>query len=405
MQTQITPSFRDTPEGREADAILRSCVHCGFCTATCPTYQLLGDELDGPRGRIYLIKQMFEGQPVTGKTRLHLDRCLTCRSCETTCPSGVRYGRLLDLGRERVEAAAPRAPLSRLQRFLLRKVFPYPALVAPLLRLARMVAPALPSGLRKQVPKEQSVLEWPADTRPRRMLVLEGCVQSVATPRTNAAAARVLDGIGIQLIVSKDAGCCGAVSHHLSATDEALAFFRRNIDAWWPHVEQGVEAIVITASGCGTVVNDYGALLEHDPDYREKAKRISELSRDIGEVLSDEGVVDQITFSTGRRVAFHSPCTLQHGQQLNGIVESILKRAGFTLTDVPDDHLCCGSAGTYSILQPKLSGKLRENKLQALQSDRPELIATANIGCQMHLAGTSDVPVKHWIELLDEAMA
>ncbi|MCG6867162.1 MAG: glycolate oxidase subunit GlcF [Gammaproteobacteria bacterium] len=403
MQTQISSPFRDTPQGREADSILRSCVHCGFCTATCPTYQLLGDELDGPRGRIYLIKQMFEGQPVTRKTRQHLDRCLTCRSCETTCPSGVRYGRLLDLGRERIETAAPRNPLSRAQRFMLRKLFPYPARVAPLLRLARMLAPVLPAGLRRQVPEPQPDLERIVHPHPRRMLVLEGCVQSVATPRTNAAAARILDRLGIQLDSTPQAGCCGAVSHHLSATEEALGFFRRNIDAWWPHVEQGAEAIVITASGCGTVVKEYGSLLKHDPVYRDKANRISELAMDIAEVLNKEGLPTQRTVSDGQRVAFHSPCTLQHGQQLNGVVEDILQRAGFTLTAVPDAHLCCGSAGTYSILQPELSARLRANKLRALEGDTPEAIATANVGCQMHLASESTVPVRHWIELVDEA--
>jgi glycolate oxidase iron-sulfur subunit len=404
MQTRLSSEFINTPEGQEADRILRACVHCGFCTATCPTYQLLGDELDGPRGRIYLIKQMLEGEPVSDKTRLHLDRCLTCRACETTCPSGVRYGRLADIGREIVERKVPRSGFASMQRLLLRKLMPFPKRFAPLLRAGQWLKPLLPGALRNKVPDVQRAGAWPSRSHARRMLALAGCVQSVATPETNAAAARVLDRLGIELVVAGEAGCCGAVSHHLSAQQEGLDFMRRNIDAWWPYMEQGVEAIVITASGCGAVVKEYGELLQHDKAYADKAKRVSALARDISEVLGGESLPAIKARAAQRKVAFHSPCTLQHGQQLNGRVEEILGRAGLQLTAVADAHLCCGSAGTYSILQPVLSRQLLDNKLGALQQGKPEVIATANIGCQLHLASASKVPVKHWIELLDEAL-
>lgn len=404
MQTRLSSEFIDTPDGEEADSILRACVHCGFCTATCPTYQLLGNELDGPRGRIYLIKQMLEGAAVSEKTRLHLDRCLTCRACETTCPSGVRYARLADIGREIAERKVPRGVVESALRKLLRKLLPYPRRFAPLLRAGQWLQPVLPDALRRKVPAVQNPGDWPLRTHARRMLVLAGCVQSVATPATNAASARVLDRLGIRLIAAADAGCCGAVSQHLSAQQEGCAFMRRNIDAWWPYIEQGVEAIVITASGCGAVVKDYGELLRHDAAYADKAKRVSALAKDISEILAAEELPVSVTPAAGTRVAFHSPCTLQHGQQLNNIVEPLLQRAGFQLAAVRDAHLCCGSAGTYSILQPALSKQLLDNKLGALQQDAPDVIATANIGCQLHLAGASRVPVKHWIELLDEAL-
>ncbi|MDY6980726.1 MAG: glycolate oxidase subunit GlcF [Pseudomonadota bacterium] len=402
MQTNISQQYLNTPEGREANDILRACVHCGFCTATCPTYQLLGDELDGPRGRIYLIKQALEGNAVTHKTQQHLDRCLTCRACETTCPSGVRYGRLVEIGRELVEEKVSRGKFETLQRWLLRKIVPYPRRFTPLLRAGNLVKNLLPKTLREQVPAPQTAGPRPDKTHTRKMLVLEGCVQSVSTPGTNAAAARVLDRLGIELISAERAGCCGAVSHHLSAAEEGLDFMRSNIAAWWPHIEAGAEAIVITASGCGAMVKEYGDLLKHDPAYAKQAARVSELARDISEVLRDEDLSQLDVNSAGyNKVAFHSPCTLQHGQQLNGVVESILQNAGFTLTDVPDSHLCCGSAGTYSILQPALSNQLRDNKLAALQQDEPDVIVTANIGCQMHLGSKAGKPVKHWIELLD----
>jgi glycolate oxidase iron-sulfur subunit len=403
VQTRITQEFAATPEGREADAILRSCVHCGFCTATCPTYRLLGDELDGPRGRIYLIKQALEGTPVGPRTRLHLDRCLSCRACETTCPSGVRYGRLADIGREVIEKNVPRGPVAAAGRLLLRLVVPHPRRFAPLLGLARAARGVLPETLRRRVPVRQRPGVRPMRDHPRRMVVLEGCVQSVVTPATNAAASRVLDRMGIALRPARGAGCCGAVSHHLAATAEARQFARANIDAWWPHVENGAEAIVMTAGGCGTMVKEYGDLLADDPAYADKARRVSDMTRDLAEVVAAEGVPAGCRPACGP-VAYQSPCSIQHAQRLDGVVEKVLTGAGFTLTPVPDAHQCCGSAGTYSLLQPDFAGRLLDLKLAALGTGDPAVIATANVGCQLHLAGRAERPVRHWIELLDEAL-
>lgn len=403
MQTSLVDAIKQTPEGAEADAILRSCVHCGFCTATCPTYQLLGDELDGPRGRIYLIKNVLEGQAVTATTQRHLDRCLTCRACETTCPSGVRYGRLAEIGKEIVEHHVARPWHQRLLRRTLRTILPYPKRFSLLLRTGQIMRRWLPPALARKVPAAQQSGAWPAGTHARKMLVLEGCAQRSATPNTNASAARVLNRLGITLIRTPLAQCCGALSLHLSARDEALHFMRANIDAWWPHVESGCEAIMISASGCGTVVRDYGVHLAHDSAYATKAARISALAHDIGEILAKEDLTPLGTLPA-QRVAFHAPCTLQHGQKLPNLVEPILTRLGVTLTQIPDSHLCCGSAGTYSILQPQLSQQLLRNKVSALHSDQPQVIATANVGCQLHLATAAGVPVKHWIELIDEAL-
>lgn len=402
MQTNISEKFLNNPDIKDAESILRSCVHCGFCTATCPTYQLLGDELDGPRGRIYLIKQVLEGNEISSKTQSHLDRCLTCRSCETTCPSGVRYGRLVEIGREIVDQQVPRSMLQRIPRILLRKIVPYPTRFAPLYKLGLLFRPILPATLKRKLPVPQTSGQTPAVTKDRKMLVLQGCVQSVVTPQTNQAASRILQKLDIELITAPDAGCCGAVSHHLSAAEEGLDFMRRNIDAWWPFIEQGTEAIIITASGCGAVVKDYAELLKHDQQYAEKAKKVSALAKDVSEILRDEDLSSLTPNQPAIKIAFHSPCTLQHGQKLNGVVEKILANAGFTLTEVQDPHLCCGSAGTYSILQAKLSQQLLDNKLSALQNGQPELIATANIGCQVHMASKADVPVKHWLEVLDD---
>ncbi len=410
MQTNISEKFLNNPDINDAENILRSCVHCGFCTATCPTYQLLGDELDGPRGRIYLIKQVLEGNALSSKTQSHLDRCLTCRACETTCPSGVRYGRLVEIGREIVDQQVPRSLLQTIPRILLRKIVPYPQRFAPIYKLGLLFRPLLPATLKRKLPLPKVSRPMPAVAKQRKMLLLQGCVQSVVTPQTNQAASQILQKLDIELITAPDAGCCGAVSHHLSAAEEGLDFMRRNIDAWWPHiepeVEQGAEAIIITASGCGTVVKDYAELLKHDRQYADKAKKVSALAKDVSEILRDE---DLSSLDTSRaddrsdiKVAFHSPCTLQHGQKLNGVVENILRNAGFTLTGVQDPHLCCGSAGTYSILQAKLSQQLLDNKLSALQNGQPDIIATANIGCQMHMASKAQVPVKHWLEVLDE---
>lgn len=410
MQTNLADFIKDTPEGQEANAILRACVHCGFCNATCPTYQLLGDELDGPRGRIYLIKQVLEGAKATAKTQLHLDRCLSCRACETTCPAGVNYGRLLDIGREIVKRQAERDPIAILSRKTLRKTLLSPSLFDPLLRAGQIARPFLPGFLKDKVPRRYSGGAWPAARHPRKMLVLDGCVQPALAPNINAAAARVLDRIGISLLRAERAGCCGALSYHLDAQEEGLDSMRRNVDAWWPHVERGVEAIVMTASGCGVTVKEYGRLLAHDVRYAAKAERISTLAKDISEIVAAEP--DQIGIllrnskpgTRNPKLAFHSPCTLQHGMRITGVVEKILAAAGFELTPAPDSHLCCGSAGAYSILQPALAKRLLANKVKALESGAPAQIATANIGCLMHIQGGAALPVRHWIEVLDEVL-
>jgi len=407
MQTNLADFIRNTPQGREADSILRKCVHCGFCTATCPTYQLLGDELDGPRGRIYLIKQVLEGRQATAKTQLHLDRCLSCRSCETTCPSGVEYGRLLDIGRGVVERQVGRGTAETLLRRSLRATIAEGAVFSPLLKLGQMMRPLLPGALRRKVPSAVAARPWPVSAHARRMLVLEGCAQPSLAPNTNAAAARVLDRLGITLVRVQRAGCCGAVSYHLNAHDEGLAYARRNIDAWWPHVLQGAEAIVITATGCATMIADYGHLLAGDPAYADKAARISSLMKDISEIVNAERdrLKPLLTAATLpprlRSVAFHPPCSLQHGLKMKGRIETLLNDLGFALTPVPDSHLCCGSAGTYSILQPELSGRLLKNKVAALTSGAPTAILTANVGCESHLKTALSIPVMHWIEAVD----
>ena len=402
MKTDFHARFRDRPEAREAEAILRACVHCGFCNATCPTYQLLGDERDGPRGRIYLMKQLFEEGSATDKTLKHLDRCLTCLACETTCPSGVQYGRLVDIGRHVVEQQIERPLKTRVLRWSLLKVLPYPKRFTPLLRMGQLFRPLLPRVLRNKIPRRQPRSPWPENAHPRVMVALAGCAQPGATPNTNAAAARVLDKLGITLVEPPQSGCCGAASYHLSDHDAGLEFARRNIDAWWPAVEQGAEAIVITASGCGTMVKDYGHLLAGDAKYAGRAKIISDLSRDLSEVVAGEDLTGLELDDSELKVAVHCPCSLQHGQQLPDTVDNILRGLGFELAATKDKHLCCGSAGTYSILQPTLSQQLLDNKLQALEIDNPDRIVTANVGCQLHLSTKSNRPLTHWIELVDE---
>jgi glycolate oxidase iron-sulfur subunit len=399
MQTELAGFIRDTPEGREAESILRKCVHCGFCTATCPTYQVLGDDLDSPRGRIYLMKRALEGAPVTAKTRLHLDRCLTCRACETTCPSGVRYGRLVDIGRAVVESQTRRGPLERASRAALAYALPRARLFGSALRLGRVMRPLLPARLRAKVPSEiRAPGAWPTPRHRRRMLALAGCVQPALAPSINAAAARVLDRIGISLVEVPGAGCCGALRFHLNDQQQGRDDMRALIDAWWPAVAAGeAEAIVMTASGCGVTVKEYGHLLAQDPDYAAKAQRICALTRDLCEVITP----DRVEGRARGKVAFQSPCTLQHGQQLRGKVEVLLRAAGYELTPVDDAHLCCGSAGTYSLLQPDIATELRSRKLNALSAAAPDVIATANIGCLAHLQGATATPVRHWIELLD----
>ncbi len=404
MQTNLSEQAKRLPRAEEAESILRSCVHCGFCNATCPTYQLIGDELDGPRGRIYLMKQMLEGGEVTQSTQLHLDRCLTCRNCETTCPSGVQYHNLLDIGRDFIEQQVPRTLSERLVRSGLRTVVPRPALFKALLSTGNALRPLMPASLKAHLPREVRAPKARPQTRhARNVLMLEGCVQPSLSPNTNAAAARVLDRLGIGVTPAREAGCCGAVDYHLNAQEAGLDRARRNIDAWWPAIEAGAEAIVQTASGCGAFVKDYGHLLRDDPVYASKAARISALTKDLVEVLRLTEL-EQLDVKADKRMAFHCPCTLQHAQKLGGAVEDVLKRLGFQLTAVPDAHLCCGSAGSYSITQPALSKQLRDNKLTALESGKPEVIVTANIGCQTHLDGAGRTPVRHWIEIVEEAM-
>ena len=410
MQTHFTAEDLQKPHIREADRVLRTCVHCGFCNATCPTYQLLGDERDGPRGRIYLIKEMLEApegsDKVTEETRLHLDRCLTCLNCETTCPSGVEYHKLINIGRAEVERRVPRKASERALRYGLRKALVEPKRFQALLKLGLTFRPLVPGVLRdKMPPAPVDAGKRPEGSRhARQMLILEGCVQPGLSPNTNAATARVLDRLDIGLTPVAEAGCCGAIDFHLNAQDEGRARARANIDAWWPHIESGAEAIVQTASGCGAFVKEYAEILADDPDYADKAARVSELAKDLVEVLRDEAL-DDLEVKQGRRLAFHCPCTLQHAQKLGGAVEGVLTRLGFALTPVADAHLCCGSAGTYSITQPELSKQLRDNKLDNLEAGNPEVIVTANIGCQTHLNGANRTEVRHWIEIVDEALA
>ena len=409
MHTNIHQVFAKTSELNEAREIIGNCVHCGFCTATCPTYQELKDERDGPRGRIYLIKEFLQTGTITEKSRIHLDRCLSCRSCETTCPSGVKYGRLLDIGKALSEQILPRSKLQRLVRWSLAKVLPRAKVFGTLLWLGRMLKPVLPTVIKIKIPERRSASPWPKRSHSRVMLTLAGCTQPATTPNTNAASARVLDKLGISLVEAPKAGCCGAVSHHLSEHQQALAAMRANIDAWWPAIQAGVEAIVITASGCGAMVQDYGQLLAADADYRDKALRVSELCKDLSHILAAEDLSGLNTGNSGAqadetaaKVAFHCPCSLQHALGQAGVVEQILIKMGVNLAATTEQHLCCGSAGTYSLLQPQLSKKLLSNKITALSSEKPQRIVTANIGCQLHLQTGTNVPVDHWIELIDE---
>jgi glycolate oxidase iron-sulfur subunit len=406
MQTNLADFIRGTREGDEAKAILQACVHCGFCTATCPTYQLLGDELDGPRGRIYLMKQVLEGKPATMATQTHLDRCLTCRNCETTCPSGVQYGRLLDIARPIVERQAERPLGQRLQRKALTTVLPRAWLFRPLLRTGQALRGVLPEALRAKVPAAKPAGAWPTTQHARKMLVLDGCVQPAMSPNINAAAGRVFDALGVQLMVARKAGCCGALRYHLNEQERALDDMRRNIDAWWPHVGE-VEAIVMTASGCGVTVKEYGHLLAHDADYAEKAATISALTMDLSELLPafEDELGAKLRGTARPRVAYHPPCTLQHGQKIRGAVERVLKTAGVDVVLCADSHTCCGSAGTYSVTQPALSLPLRDTKLANLAATGAPQIVSANVGCITHLQSGTATPVRHWIELLDELLA
>ncbi len=419
MQTHLAPEFRDTPDGIAAEAILRKCVHCGFCTATCPTYQLLGDELDGPRGRIYLMKQVLEGETPTRKTQLHLDRCLTCRSCESTCPSGVQYGHLVDIGRKIVDAKVPRPFAEKAVRWALKEGLPSP-LFAPAMKLGQAFRGLMPANLQAKVPPRQNAGVWPTQVHDRKVLMLAGCVQPAMMPNINYATARVLDACGIQAVVAAQVGCCGAVKFHLNDQTGGMDQMRANIDAWWPYVAEDasdtsrVEAIVMNASGCGVTVKEYGHILRDDPAYATKAAHISALTRDLSELLPDMVAMLQATrpawgkalAAKPQALAYHPPCTLQHGQKLKGGVEKHLGELGFKVQITANEsHLCCGSAGTYSVLNPDLSYQLRDRKLAHLGELAPQVIVSGNIGCITHLQSGTAVPVKHWVEVLDAALA
>lgn len=391
---------------QSAEKILHSCVHCGFCSATCPTYQLLGDELDSPRGRIYLIKQVLEGQPVTAKTQTHLDRCLTCRACETTCPSGVEYSHLLEIGRSLVNEKIDRPWSVKLQRRILCALLPYPQRFSFLLNMGRcfkaVFSVLFPAALKQAIPDLKGNPQWSGEKHQRKMLILNGCVQPSLSPQINAATSRVFARLGIELMNESLAQCCGAVNQHLDDLPGAEQFIKQNIDAWYPLIKsQAVEAIVITASGCGAMVKEYQYILRNDKEYREKARVVSRACKDISEIIQAQDL-SSFELKAAKSISFHSPCTLQHAQKLNGVVEGILTRLGFKLNVIKDPHLCCGSAGTYSILQPVISQQLKQNKLLALEQDSPELIATANIGCLHHLASEANAELVHWIELLDK---
>jgi glycolate oxidase iron-sulfur subunit len=408
MQTQLAPEFQNSADGQAAEAILRKCVHCGFCTATCPTYQLLGDELDGPRGRIYLMKQVLEGVEPTRATQLHLDRCLTCRNCESTCPSGVDYGHLVDIGRKIVDAKVPRPAGEKALRWALKEGLTSP-LFAPAMKLGQLVRPLLPAALKAKVPARQSAGAWPRRQHARKVILLAGCVQPAMAPNINSATARVLDAAGLEVLLPPEAGCCGAVKFHLNDQTGGLDQMRANIDAWWPLVEQGAEAIVMNASGCGVTVKEYGHLLQGDAQYAERAARISALTRDLSELLPSmlPSLRPRVDAQRAAQMplVFHPPCTLQHGQQLRGGVESQLGALGFPVRLASaESHLCCGSAGTYSVLQPELSSSLRERKLAALAPEAGDTVISANIGCITHLQSGTDTPVRHWVEVLDAAL-
>jgi glycolate oxidase iron-sulfur subunit len=410
MQTNLAPEYQGTVDGQAAEAILRKCVHCGFCTATCPTYQILGDELDGPRGRIYLMKQVLEGAEPTRATQMHLDRCLTCRNCESTCPSGVDYGHLVDIGRKLVDAKVPRPAGESALRWALKEGLPS-RLFGPAMKLGQLVRPLLPAALQNKIPAPQNAGAWPTRTHARKVLMLAGCVQPSMSPNINTSTARVLDAAGIQTVVAPKAGCCGAVKFHLNDQDGGMDSMRANIDAWWPYIDpqsgSGVEAIVMNASGCGVTVKEYGHILRNDTQYAAKAARVSELTRDLSETLPDlvDTLRSKLKAGTKDKLVFHPPCTLQHGQKLRGGVEQHMAALGFEVRVATNEaHLCCGSAGTYSVLNPEISYQLRDRKLANLQPDLSEVIISANIGCITHLQSGTKTPVRHWVEMLDAAL-
>lgn len=408
MQTNLAEWARDSKLGQEADDILRRCVHCGFCTATCPTYQVLGDELDSPRGRIYLIKEVLEGKEPTQATQQHLDRCLTCRNCETTCPSGVQYGHLVDIGRQIVEEKVERPMMQRLQRTLLRKGLVSP-LFAPAYKLGQSLRGLLPQALQRKIVEARPAGSIPqTQSHVKQVLLLAGCVQPTMMPTIDAATIRVLDRLGIGTQVVAGAGCCGALNFHLDDQETARSQMRANIDAWLPYVESGkIEAIVMNASGCGAMVAEYAHHLRDDPVYAPKAAKIVALVRDVAQVVgpyADQLVAHIDAAKLPKRPVFHPPCTLQHWQGLRPASEQLLTQLGMSLQPFTESHLCCGSAGAYSVLQPEISTSLRDRKLGHLKSAQPDVMLSSNIGCIGHLQSGTDTPVRHWIEVVDAAL-
>ena len=410
MKTNIVNEFLNTPQGEEANRILRSCVHCGFCNATCPTYQLLGDELDGPRGRIYLIKQTLEGKTPSRQTQIHLDRCLTCRNCESTCPSGVNYSQLLNIGRSVVNKKVSRSLPQRTLHLFLRKLFLSRFVFSISLKMGQLFKPVLPAFIKSSIPDKQTKLHFIKKLHDRKILLVSGCVQSDLKPNIDTAAKIIFDRLNIECIETPATTCCGSLSHHLNAEDEAIKIIKNNIDNWWPLVEnKTIEAICMTASGCGVAIKEYEQLLANDKTYAEKAKTISSLYKDPAEIISRDNdaerqfLIDKLTSARtkpNKNIAFHPPCTLQHGMQLKDIIEPILSSFGYSLQPFKDKHLCCGSAGTYSITQKEISQQLLSHKLENIHKAEPEIIVTANIGCQLHMQSGTDIPVKHWLELL-----
>ena len=405
MEVRLHPSLVDDARAQQAAQAVEACVHCGFCLSTCPTYLDTRDERDSPRGRIYLIRELLESGDSGLTTQRHLDRCLGCRACESSCPSGVQYAHIADHGRELLLDSVPRGIRDRLRRWVLRMVVPYPRRFNPLLRLGLMLGPLLPRALRAQLPARQEPLPVPAVTASaRRVLLLDGCVQACATPRSNQAARLILDRLGIEVLASPGQGCCGALNSHLGFTAAGRAAMRRNIDTWWPAIAAGAEAILSTATGCGAQLQDYGRALAGDPAYAEKASRVSALALDLASFIDAQALAALPHRAPDTRVALHIPCSLMHAIGDPDSVRRLLDACGYELTRTTDDHLCCGSAGTYSLLQPAMSERLRGRKLQALCGDRPDLIATANVGCQLHLGAGTEKPVTHWTELIWDAI-
>ena len=421
MQTSFSDAQLADPHMRESEKILRTCVHCGFCTATCPTYLLLGDELDSPRGRIYLIKDMLEnGKPATKEVVTHIDRCLSCLSCMTTCPSGVNYMHLVDHARAHIEQTYDRSLSDRLMRALLANVLPYQSrfrlalmgawfarplrgAFARIPQIGPRIAAMLALAPTKFAVREAFAPALQGFSSRKRVAMLEGCAQPVLQPSINAAARRVLARAGIEVVAAPGEGCCGALVHHMGREADALGFARRNVDAWIRLMnEGGLDAILITASGCGTTIKDYGFMLREDEAYAEKAARVSAAAKDVSEYLAS---LELPTIARAQKlvVAYHSACSMQHGQQIRDEPKKLLRAAGFEVRDVPEGHICCGSAGVYNIMQPEIAGQLKARKLANIARTKPDVIATGNIGCITHLAGGSGAPILHTVELIDWA--